>query len=313
MRLSRRGFTLIELLVVIAIIAVLVAILLPAIQQAREAARRSQCQNNLKQFGIAMHNYHETHSTFPSGYVGFSSGQAAGHYGWTVMLFPYMDQAGVYNTLNPQGDGIPAATSNPVFQKLYAGFRCPSDIGPDVNPYFGNYSTSNYVANSYSFDFNTRTRLRDVLDGTTNTVLIAERACNNRSANRYSIGSTVFGRAPGPSTGGTQLFQAKWAPAQYRMTTSATGVSEETTMCGGGDCCLRFQVSSEHTGGLQMVMFDGSVKFLANSIPTNPAAQGTCTSWDNSNPNRGRQFAGAGWVWQNIYFMDDGNKIDSLD
>lgn len=100
----RRGFTLIELLVVIAIIAVLVALLLPAVQQAREAARRSSCKNNMKQLGLALHNYHDTHFSFPPGYLdqdsygGFGFVDInQGHWAWSASLLPFLDQAPLYN------------------------------------------------------------------------------------------------------------------------------------------------------------------------------------------------------------------------
>ena len=103
-RLRNRGFTLIELLVVIAIIAVLIALLLPAVQQAREAARRSQCKNNLKQLGLAIHNYHDTANVFP---VQTSYGPAVSyHWSWIVMILPYIDQASRYNQANFSLDGL---------------------------------------------------------------------------------------------------------------------------------------------------------------------------------------------------------------
>lgn len=140
--LRRRGFTLIELLVVIAIIAVLIALLLPAVQQAREAARRTQCRNNMKQLGLALHNYHETHQVFPPAYVGAIgvSGSASGFsypddnangpsgFGWGSLLLPQMDQSPLYNKLNfslPCWDpaNLPYAAT-----KLTA-FLCPSCSG----------------------------------------------------------------------------------------------------------------------------------------------------------------------------------------
>src|SRR5215813_2046814 len=114
MRVRRRsGFTLIELLVVIAIIAVLIGLLLPAVQQAREAARRSQCKNNLKQMGLAMHNYHDVYQCFPPGYLGYPAGnggscatinnttQRGQGWGWGAFLLPYLDQGNLYNLLSP--------------------------------------------------------------------------------------------------------------------------------------------------------------------------------------------------------------------
>ena len=98
--ISRRGFTLIELLVVIAIIAVLIALLLPAVQQAREAARRSQCKNNLKQLGLAMHNYESTHRTFPGGLSTPSASGITGYATTLVEMLPYVEQAQIYNQYN---------------------------------------------------------------------------------------------------------------------------------------------------------------------------------------------------------------------
>lgn len=140
------GFTLIELLVAITIIAVLIALLLPAVQQAREAARRSRCKNNLKQLGIALANYHDTATEFPPG---FFSGNGAGTglgFGWMSMLLPQMDQAPVFNQLgstatNPNFDTGPistlAATVTPnTVQTAFPVFRCPSDTGSSTTLFY---------------------------------------------------------------------------------------------------------------------------------------------------------------------------------
>ena len=133
-----RGFTLIELLVVIAIIAILIALLLPAVQQAREAARRTQCRNNLKQIGLALHNYHDTFRLFPPGVIrdGQNNSEA---WGWTVFILPFLEQANLYNQLDPDtyrlrdllaglNPTYPAPTANAaILQNPLSVFICPSD------------------------------------------------------------------------------------------------------------------------------------------------------------------------------------------
>ena len=139
----RRGFTLIELLVVIAIIAILIALLLPAVQQAREAARRSQCKNNLKQVGLAFHNYHDAHTCFPFAWM---SGNDLNVSGWPIQLLPYMDQAPLYN----QWD-----SSVPAFNEAVAIFPPASvqgnlDVIRTVLPVFMCPSTSKSEVHDYS-------------------------------------------------------------------------------------------------------------------------------------------------------------------
>ncbi|MFO0889518.1 MAG: DUF1559 domain-containing protein [Isosphaeraceae bacterium] len=124
---QRTGFTLIELLVVIAIIAVLISLLLPAVQAAREAARRSQCTNNLKQIGLAMHNYHGRAGSFPSGNMAADDGTWAGTwYGWQIFILPELEQANLYNSLNVSfPSAFPQNTT--VLVSLVGTYICPTD------------------------------------------------------------------------------------------------------------------------------------------------------------------------------------------
>ena len=200
-----RGFTLIELLVVIAIIAVLIALLLPAVQQAREAARRTQCKNNLKQIGLSLHNYESTHTVLPAFY---SFGAAnSGSFSVRAQLLPYMDQASLHSLidfgLKPQigccpGDVNPPLV--PVAKTKLSVFRCPSDPGPDlISVKSGTtggatgstfqYATTNYHVNAGTavgklYDTrlpsdgiawtNAKVRFSDITDGMSNTAAFSE-------------------------------------------------------------------------------------------------------------------------------------------
>ncbi len=206
---TERGFTLIELLVVIAIIAILVSLLLPAVQQAREAARRSQCKNQLKQLGLALHNYHETHSVFPPGTVGnkvFSDlNLPVNRIGWIPLLLPFLDQAALYNKVAPYMNGIgsvpgsspttwPETKTSPL-----TILQCPSDpnskkrfgmstSGTLVDRIFSNYvvcqgsagtritATADATGTKLNGMFFTmsKTKVRDITDGTSNTLMVGE-------------------------------------------------------------------------------------------------------------------------------------------
>ena len=189
---QRSGFTLIELLVVIAIIAILIALLLPAVQQAREAARRVQCKNNLKQIGLALHSYHDTFTSFPPG--GTYTGASGGSFSIQARLLPYIDQANLQNLID-FSYGYAVAPNTTVRPGGVSGVRIPSYLCPSENQDKGrpdgtfNQYPLNYAANygdwfiwnptagltgSGVFGPNARTGIRDIADGTSNTLGFAE-------------------------------------------------------------------------------------------------------------------------------------------
>ena len=185
---QRPGFTLIELLVVIAIIGVLIALLLPAVQAAREAARRSQCINNLKQLGLAMQNYHDSITVLPPGASDMNNGWQQ----WSAlaMLLPYMEQAPLYNAANFSNTGdscAPGGRNSTVIRATIAGFLCPSDTDRMTNPDgHVNYAV-NWGSKAYRYSSQpcgpfvaadrsaVKIGLRDILDGTSQTAAASER------------------------------------------------------------------------------------------------------------------------------------------
>ena len=190
----RRGFTLIELLVVIAIIALLVAFVLPAVQQAREAARRMQCRNHLKQLGLALHNYHELHNTFPPGVVAVTDNlQDAMHSGLTLLL-PQLEQRSVHQQYDFNASWRDAANLDAANVEVSI-FRCPTTGG--VVPDDGGFSlpATDYAfskgplaylclegVGGGMFDVNSRIRAADVLDGLSNTFAMGEAASHSTLA-----------------------------------------------------------------------------------------------------------------------------------
>ena len=316
-RASRRSaFTLIELLVVIAIIAVLVALLLPAVQQAREAARRAQCRNNLKQLGIAMHNYHEVYNTFPPGYR-FVAGSPSDAMGTaTYSLLPYLDQGNLQGNIDPN---IPWYLLSPnLARQAMPVLLCPSDAAASPTTYplllalnlpvGGSFANSSYgfsmgfrdslcfgpglgarpvTPQSGVFAFHSKTRMADIIDGSSNTFAIGEAASGLRLCN--GIGCT----APDPNgatsaqgwlVGGASIeplyaagfrYSGGWIsavepPNKSPVTDSYYKLSGNAFL----DCRSSLEggphwvsnARSMHSGGVNFMFCDGSVRFLSASI-----------------------------------------------
>lgn len=296
---KRFGFTLIELLVVIAIIAILIALLLPAVQQAREAARRTQCKNNLKQIGLALHNYHDVFRVFPPGYISRgvnSTAMAAMETGpgfaWSVMILPQFDQAPLYSALDL---GVNATNASNLAIVQTAGlpmFRCPSDPAPETfevtaggvnielpsSNYpgvlgYGNLSMSPGNASGV-FYRNSSVRMRDITDGTTNTFLVGERKAKHDfidSLTAVDSNSTWYAAIPGATRPGG-MAMAMMTEAQTSLILGHVGQDAMTTPMtmpamrhtpNSTNHIANF--SSQHTGGAQFLLCDGSVHFLSEN------------------------------------------------
>lgn len=347
-RISLRAFTLIELLVVIAIIAVLIALLLPAVQQAREAARRSQCKNNLKQLGLACHNYHDVAGQFPMNWYNGQNEQQGdpnnppyvnGSWPWTVMAFPYMDQAPLYNAIavyfnvasgqSPNcgmGWNTPFNGTTPPRQlakKVIQTFICPSNpqeplrLGQIIEPdnggwnapfddtaggldYVGNlghmwsgwhdngnlpdfpspdgrfvrgnsgtpwaserWNNDNPVINGV-FMYRGSRKISQITDGTSNTVMLYE-------THHWRGGCLNTTGACGGNVDGSNFYNqqdaSSWASAIAATGTMRTVINNRNPnwQYGNGDI-RNFHPSSSHVGGTHVLLCDGSVRFVSETI-----------------------------------------------
>jgi prepilin-type N-terminal cleavage/methylation domain-containing protein/prepilin-type processing-associated H-X9-DG protein len=263
-RHRRRGFTLVELLVVIGIIASLMAFLLPAVQQVREAARRIQCRNNLKQIGLALQNYHDTHNCFPfSSLVVTSVGNETG-WAWGTMLLPFVGQTPLYQQLAPNGDNAPTSP-NSLTTTVLPLYLCPSDASEVLNSQKGGHAKSNYVAMFGSnkdesdngngmFYFNSSTRMRDLVDGMSSTIAAGERSWDGLI--HPSVGTGTMGRIGSIWFGNLQ--------GNLHDVISWCDPSLETDQRVNGTHPNAY--SSLHEGGCHFLFADGSVHFLSENI-----------------------------------------------
>jgi prepilin-type N-terminal cleavage/methylation domain-containing protein/prepilin-type processing-associated H-X9-DG protein len=283
--MRRNGFTLIELLVVIAIIAVLIALLVPAVQKVREAAARLQCQNNLKQIGLALHNFHGDYKRFPSGImcpIGSVSGgivpsscprcaqpPVPGKWGsWLTWILPYVEQAPLYGEVNLtvreygycQGPDSPGANVVPTY-------ICPVDYQPlttimysgiyyfGINSYHGNAGTFAWPVSSASLNgvlyYNSAVRIADITDGTSNTLLVGERYSQDPVVSDTDLADWRGWAWTNYNSGGDHLGYTSWP-----LNSKASVIGIDARKCNFG---------SGHFGGANFALCDGSVKFMANT------------------------------------------------
>jgi len=286
MKSVRNAFTLIELLVVIAIIAILVSLLLPAVQQAREAARRSSCKNNLKQLGLALHNYHDAHSTFMYGLGGDMGGMTRRRETWMQQTLPYIEQGAIYDQYVDEDPEY--VMHSDLTREIIPTLVCPSNPSPNSQGFYfrGNYGVNGGTTHGSYFGENgdgmfflfSSTQFRDVVDGTSNTIMFGEGVSRKKADPNHTPWGEVgyyWGGGSSHHGGGFCTTEPPNSPVPDCNYTCSDYESSEFP-CAGNHADSSPLVScsgnrrtysrSYHQGGVQVSMVDGAVRFISENI-----------------------------------------------
>lgn len=252
--LKNKAFTLVELLVSIAIIGILIALLLPAVQQARAAARRTNCQNHLKQLGLGLHNYHDAHRMLPPGAIVFGPAfRTTTGWGWGAMNLPFIEQRSLYDQLDLHVNNALAGNRD-LLQHRLSVHVCPADSQPDLfaveisGEFTADVATGNYLGNFHVLGPLSNTRFSDITDGLSQTILLGERRFIPDSPGGDAVSSGWYGLVSGANS-------YSFHSVPY-LTLGVTA-----TINRGG-------FSSLHAGGAQVAFADGSVRLLSQNMDT---------------------------------------------
>ncbi len=293
-RPPRHAFTLIELLVVIAIIGVLVALLLPAVQAAREAVRRTSCQNNLGQLILAIHNYEMAHEMYPPGTIDAKgpivNARLGYHHNWLIQILPFLEQKNTWYAIDKRLS-VYHAKNAPIAALEFDFFRCPSDPGPPTALcYAGVHHDAEKpidAKDNGTFFLNSRLRYEDIEDGASNTIFVGEKIPDGWDLG-WTSGTRVALRNTGTAINGVTLRTGLTRPAFPSTLPSGLGPVDEGLLtdepeedpalpgpiAGPGGTLLGTPLwvggfGSQHPGGAQFALGDGSVRFFTQT--TSPA------------------------------------------